>query len=47
MGRVVTGRDKVLMFDGKYLGHMAEALVEVGPDGGLVAEERGVASGHR
>ncbi len=43
VARVVTGRDKVLMFDGKYLGHLAEALVEVGPDGTLVAEERGVA----
>ena len=43
VARVVTGRDKVLMFDGKYLGHLAEALVEVGPEGELVPEERGVA----
>jgi glutamate-1-semialdehyde 2,1-aminomutase len=42
--RVVTGRNKVLMFDGKYLGHLAEALVEVDPDGRLVPEERGVAA---
>jgi glutamate-1-semialdehyde 2,1-aminomutase len=44
VARVVTGRDKVLMFDGKYLGHLAEALVEVDPDGRLVPEERGVAA---
>ncbi len=43
VARVVTGRERVLMFDGKYLGHLSEALVEVGPDGALVAEERGVA----
>ena len=42
VARVATGRDKVLMFDGKYLGHLAEALVELDPDGQIVAEERGV-----
>ncbi len=40
--RVVTGRDKVLLFDGKYHGHFDAALVELGPDGGLVPEERGL-----
>jgi glutamate-1-semialdehyde 2,1-aminomutase len=44
VARVVTGRDRVLMFEGKYLGHLAEALVEVDPDGRLVPEERGVAA---
>ena len=43
VARVATGRDKVLMFDGKYLGHLAEALVELDPEGVLVPEERGVA----
>lgn len=43
VARVVTGRDKVVLFDGKYLGHLSEALVELGPDGTLVAEERGIA----
>jgi glutamate-1-semialdehyde 2,1-aminomutase len=42
VARVVTGREKVLMFDGKYHGHFDEALVEVGEDGALVAEERGL-----
>jgi len=42
VARVVTGRDKVLMFDGKYHGHFDEALVELDDDGRLVAEERGV-----
>ncbi len=44
VARVATGRDKVLMFEGKYLGHLAEALVEIDPDGRLVPEERGVAA---
>jgi glutamate-1-semialdehyde 2,1-aminomutase len=43
VARVVTGRDKVLLFDGKYLGHLSEALVELGPAGENVAEERGIA----
>ena len=42
VARVVTGRDKVLMFDGKYHGHLDEALVELDDDGRLVPEERGV-----
>ncbi|HEX5828237.1 MAG TPA: transaminase [Candidatus Limnocylindrales bacterium] len=42
VARVATGRDKVLMFDGKYHGHFDEALVELGGDGRLVPEERGV-----
>jgi len=42
VARVVTGRDKVLMFDGKYHGHFDEALVELDDDGRLVPEERGV-----
>ncbi len=42
VARVATGRDKVLMFDGKYLGHLAEALVEIDPAGAVVSEERGV-----
>jgi glutamate-1-semialdehyde 2,1-aminomutase len=43
VARVVTGRDKVVLFDGKYLGHLSEALVEIGPDGRLIPEERGIA----
>src|SRR5664279_1184481 len=42
VARVVTGRDKVLLFDGHYLGHFDQALVEWGDDGRLVPEERGV-----
>jgi glutamate-1-semialdehyde 2,1-aminomutase len=42
VARVVTGRDRVLMFDGKYLGHFDEALVELDGDGLVVAEERGL-----
>ena len=42
VARVVTGRDRVLMFDGKYLGHFDEALVELDDDGRVVAEERGI-----
>jgi len=40
--RTVTDRDKVLLFDGKYHGHFDAALVEIGPGGGLVPEERGL-----
>lgn len=43
VARVVTGRDKVLMFDGKYHGHFDEALVQ-SEDGELVAEEGGLAA---
>ena len=42
VARVVTGRDRVLMFDGKYHGHLDEALVELDADGRVVPEERGV-----
>lgn len=42
VGRVATGRDKVLFFDGKYHGHFDQTLVELRADGRLVAEERGL-----
>src|SRR3954447_2035006 len=42
VGRVATGRQKVLMFDGKYHGHLDEALVELDDAGRVVIEERGV-----
>ena len=42
VARVVTGRERVVMFDGKYHGHLDEALVELDDDGRLVIEERGV-----
>ena len=42
VSRVFTGRDKVLMFDGKYHGHFDEALVELDDDGNLVPEEAGL-----
>jgi glutamate-1-semialdehyde 2,1-aminomutase len=42
LARVVTGRDKVLLFDGHYLGHFDEALVELDDHGRLVPEERGL-----
>jgi len=42
VARVVTGRDKVLMFDGHYLGHFDQSLVELDDDGNVVPEERGV-----
>jgi glutamate-1-semialdehyde 2,1-aminomutase len=44
LARVVTGREKVLMFDGKYHGHFDEALVEVDDDGRVVPEEAGLPS---
>ena len=44
VARVLTARDKVLMFDGKYHGHFDQALVELGPDGMLVPEEHGLPS---
>jgi glutamate-1-semialdehyde 2,1-aminomutase len=49
VARVATGRHKVLMFDGKYHGHIDEALVRLAGDGTVVPEERGLpteASGH-
>ena len=42
VARVATGRDRVLLFDGHYLGHFDQALVELTEDGRVVPEERGV-----
>ena len=42
LARVATGRDKVLLFDGKYHGHFDQALVELDGEGRLVPEERGL-----
>jgi len=42
VARVVTGRDTVLLFDGKYHGHFDQSLVELDPSGALVPEERGL-----
>ncbi len=42
VARVVTGRDKVLLFDGHYLGHFDQSLVELDDEGRAVPEERGV-----
>jgi glutamate-1-semialdehyde 2,1-aminomutase len=42
VARAATGRDLVLMFDGKYLGHFDAALVELDAAGRLVPEERGL-----
>lgn len=44
LSRVATGRDKVLMFDGKYHGHFDEALVSLDADGKVVPEEEGLPS---
>jgi glutamate-1-semialdehyde 2,1-aminomutase len=41
VARTLTGRDGVLMFDGKYHGHFDEALVELA-DGAVVPEEAGL-----
>ena len=41
VSRALTGRDKVLFFDGKYHGHFDEALVDL-RDGTLVPEEAGL-----
>jgi glutamate-1-semialdehyde 2,1-aminomutase len=45
VARATTGRDKVLMFEGKYHGHFDEALVETDGRGNLVAEEAGLPRG--
>jgi len=42
VARVVTGRDKVLFFDGKYHGHFDQTLVELDTAGNLIPEERGL-----
>ena len=41
VARAATGRDKVLLFDGKYHGHFDEALVQL-KDGRTVPEEPGL-----
>ena len=41
VARALTGRDKVLFFDGKYHGHFDQALVDL-QDGQLVPEEGGL-----
>ena len=45
VARVVTGRDKVLLFDGKYHGHLDAALVALADDGTLIPEEAGLPAG--
>jgi glutamate-1-semialdehyde 2,1-aminomutase len=42
VARALTGRDVVVMFDGKYHGHFDEALVERDARGRLVPEESGL-----
>ncbi|HEY2121080.1 MAG TPA: transaminase [Candidatus Acidoferrum sp.] len=42
VARVATGRDKILLFDGKYHGHFDQTLVELDDSGNLVPEERGL-----
>jgi glutamate-1-semialdehyde 2,1-aminomutase len=42
--RVLTGREKVLFFEGKYHGHFDDVLVEPGDAGALVPEEAGLPS---
>jgi glutamate-1-semialdehyde 2,1-aminomutase len=42
VARAFTGRDKVLMFDGKYHGHFDDALVELDANGSVIPEERGL-----
>ena len=42
VARVLTGRDKVLVFDGHYHGHFDESLVELDERGELVPEEAGL-----
>ncbi len=42
VARVVTGREKVLMFDGHYHGHFDQTLVELDATGRLVPEELGL-----
>jgi glutamate-1-semialdehyde aminotransferase len=42
VARIATGRDKILLFDGKYHGHFDQTLVELDADGNLVPEERGL-----
>lgn len=44
VARAATGRDKVLLFDGKYHGHIDDVLVDL-RDGALVPEEPGLPDG--
>ena len=42
IARVATGREKVLLFEGKYHGHLDQTLVSLDALGRVVAEERGL-----
>jgi glutamate-1-semialdehyde 2,1-aminomutase len=42
LARVATGRDKVLVFEGKYHGHLDQTLVALDDDGRVIPEERGL-----
>lgn len=42
VARIATGRDKIVLFDGKYHGHFDQALVELDATGNLIPEERGL-----
>jgi len=44
IARVATGREKVLVFEGKYHGHLDQTLVALDVDGRVVPEERGLAA---
>jgi glutamate-1-semialdehyde 2,1-aminomutase len=44
IARVATGREKVLVFDGKYHGHLDQTLVALDADGNVVPEERGLSA---
>jgi len=44
IARVATGREKVLVFDGKYHGHLDQTLVALDADGHVVPEERGLSA---
>jgi glutamate-1-semialdehyde 2,1-aminomutase len=45
IARVITGRQKILVFGGHYHGHLDETLVVRAPAGGSVAELMGTAAG--
>jgi len=44
IARVATGREKVLVFDGKYHGHLDQTLVALDDNGQVIPEERGLSS---
>jgi len=44
IARVATGREKVLVFDGKYHGHLDQTLVALDAIGQVIPEERGLSS---